>query len=67
MGFVMLFVQLYRMDEDYLTSQDALRRIAPSFRYVVIDRARGEKEYLKHWTKLIALNAPKVILESMSL
>jgi hypothetical protein len=60
-------IQLYRPDEEYLTSHEAVRRIAPAFRQVVLDRARGEKEYRKEWDKAKSLNAPEVILQTYSL
>lgn len=63
----MTSIQLYRPDEEYLTSHEAIRRIAPAFRHVVLDRFRGEGEYQKEWDKVRALNAPEVILQTYSL
>ena len=63
----MTTIQLYRPDEEYLSSNDAIRRIAPAYRHVVLDRARGEAEYLKEWDKVKSLNAPEVILQTYSL
>jgi hypothetical protein len=63
----MTSIQLFRPDEEYLSSQDAIRRIAPAFRHVVLDRARGEAEYKKAWDKARSLNAPEVILQPYSL
>jgi hypothetical protein len=60
-------IQLYRPDEEYLSSHEAIRRIAPAFRHVVLDRARGEAEYRKEWDKVKSLNAPEVILQTYSL
>jgi hypothetical protein len=60
-------IQLYRPDEDYLTSHEAIRRFAPAFRHVVVDRARGEMEYQKEWDKVKSLKAPEVILQTYSL
>jgi len=63
----MVITQLYRADEEYLSSHDAIVRIAPAFRHVIIDRARGEVEYTKEWNKCIAVKAPEPILRSYSL
>ena len=63
----MPIIQLYRQDEEYLSSDEAIRRIAPAFRHVVLDRARGEAEYRKEWDKVKSLNAPEVILQTYSL
>lgn len=63
----MTSVQLYRADEEHLSSHDAIRRIAPAFRHVVLDRARGETEYRKEWDKVKSLNAPEAILQTYSL
>ena len=60
-------IQLYRPDEEYLSSHKAIRRIAPAFRHVVLDRAHGEAEYRKEWDKYKSLNAPEVILRTYSL
>jgi hypothetical protein len=60
-------IQLYREDEEYLTSHDAILRFAPAFRHVVLDRLRGEAEYRKEWDKCIRLKAPEVILERYSI
>ena len=63
----MFVIQLYREDEEYLSSHDAILRIAPVFRHVVLDRARGEAEYRQEWDKCIRLKAPEGILERYSL
>ena len=63
----MPIIQIYRPDEEYLSSRDAIRRIAPAFRHVVLDRARGEGEYQKEWDKVKSLNAPEAILQTYSL
>jgi hypothetical protein len=60
-------IQLYRLNEEYLSSHDAIRRIAPAFRHVILDRARGEAEYRKEWDKVKSLNAPEAILQTYSL
>lgn len=63
----MPIILLFRPDEEYLSSHEAIRRIAPAFRHVVIDRARGEAEYQKEWDKVKSLNAPEAILQTYSL
>jgi hypothetical protein len=63
----MVVTQLYREDEEHLSSHDAILRIAPAFRRVVLDRVRGEAEYVKEWNKCIALKAPEPILQTYSL
>jgi hypothetical protein len=63
----MVVTQLYREDEEYLSSEDAVLRIAHAFRRVVLDRIRGKAEYVKEWDKCIALKAPEPILQTYSL
>lgn len=63
----MRFIKLYCPEEDDLPSHGVIRRIAPAFRYVVLDRARGEAEYRKEWDKVKSLNAPEVILQTYSI
>jgi hypothetical protein len=60
-------IQLYPLDEQYLSSHEAIRRIAPAFRHVVFDCARGEAEYRKEWDKVKSLNVPEVTLQTYSL
>jgi hypothetical protein len=66
-GAPLTIIQLYREDEEYLSSHDAILRLAPAFRHVVLDRVRGEAEYEKEWDKCIRLKAPEVILQTYSL
>jgi hypothetical protein len=63
----MCSTQLYREDEEHLPSLDVVLRIAPAFRRVVLDRIRGEAEYIKEWNKCINLQAPESILQTYSL
>ena len=41
-----------------------LRRIAPAFRYVVVDKVRGDSLVQEKYAELLALPAPEVILLS---
>ena len=43
---------------------EVLRRIAPAFRYVVIDKARGDRLIQEKYTELLDMRAPEVILRS---
>ena len=43
---------------------EVLRRIAPAFGYVVIDKASGERFVQEKYKQLMAISAPPVILES---
>jgi hypothetical protein len=43
---------------------EVLRRIAPAFRYIVIDKASGDRLVQAQYAKLLELHAPEVILQS---
>jgi hypothetical protein len=62
-----VFSELVRDDERYLTADDVLLRIVPAFRHLILDRARGEAEYRKRRDKYIHLNAPDYIVEEFAL
>jgi hypothetical protein len=55
---------LYEVDGYHHGLDDALRRIAPAFRRVVIDRDRGDEWIRRGYEQLGELNAPDVIRES---
>ena len=43
---------------------EVLRRVAPAFRYVIIDKVRGDRLVAEKYTQLLAIPAPEVILRS---
>jgi hypothetical protein len=63
----MVITQLYRENEEHLSSHEAILRVVPAFRRVVLDRVRGEAEYVKEWNKCVTLKAPVPILQTYSL
>ena len=48
----------------HLEPDEVLRRIATVFRYIVIDKVRGDRLVQEKYTELLRLSAPDVILLS---
>jgi hypothetical protein len=60
-----VFSSLWRAEEaEGLRSDEALLRIVPAFKKVMIDRVRGEAAYKKERDKIFSLNPPDVIRDA---
>lgn len=62
----MLQDQLYDPDEQHLPLDEAIRRIAPAFGRVQVDRARGDARIRENYDSMVARRTPELILQSQS-
>ena len=56
--------QLYHPDDQYLPLDEVIRRIAPAFRRVHLDRARGDAGVREGYEQLLAVGAPNALREA---
>jgi hypothetical protein len=56
--------QLFDPSERHLPLDEAIRRIAPAFRRVSVDRERGDARVRERYERMVAGGTPELILQS---